>query len=467
MFIPLLLIGTAALLWVAVVAQRVSLVAMAFGLILVGYACGYEAWRFDLGPGTLTLDRVMLLVVVAATVWRAWRGDVQATRPSGADWTLVVVLAWLTVSCLTNWNSTPLQGASPPGYRLTLGFFVPAMLYALVRHERFDRDKARLLLVGLASLGVYLALTAIAETLHAWQLVFPRYIADSTIGLHFGRARGPGLNSVSLGVYLGASTVAALLLVPRSTRPMQVVWACVAGLTTAATILTYTRSAWLGLALAATLVVTLQLPRRIRKPACVLALGSMLVMGLIAKNEIISLEREDSASVSAHSAQQRLAFAYVSYNMFMDHPLMGVGFGRFVDKKLPYLNDRSQSFELESLRYLDHHNTFLSLLTETGMLGLFAYTALLVFWGAAGWRLYNLETADPMVRALGLLLIGVLAVYVSSAVFHDLTLVHSDQWLLFLIGGSAMGALVNLRGVAPALERREGLPAAGRLRGAL
>jgi multidrug efflux pump subunit AcrB len=64
--------------------------------------------------------------------------------------------------------------------------------------------------------------------------------------------------------------------------------------------------------------------------------------------------------------------------MFCDHPVFGVGFGRFYDRKLPYLSDRSQNFELESLRPLHHHNTLLSVLTETGLVGLAAFIGLFV-----------------------------------------------------------------------------------------
>jgi len=50
--------------------------------------------------------------------------------------------------------------------------------------------------------------------------------------------------------------------------------------------------------------------------------------------------------------------------------------GRFYDRKMPYLSDRSQEFELESLRPLHHHNTLLSILTETGMIGFAAFALL-------------------------------------------------------------------------------------------
>jgi O-antigen ligase len=156
---------------------------------------------------------------------------------------------------------------------------------------------------------------------------------------------------------------------------------------------------------------------------------------------VVDLEREGTASESEHSVDQRKSFAYVSWKMFKDHPVFGVGFGRFYDRKLPYLSDRSQDFELESLRTLHHHNTLLSLLTETGMLGLAAFLALLAAWGRGAWSLVRDVKLPVWERSQGLLMLAVLVTYLSSALFHDLTLLPSQQWILFLVAGFTM----NLR----------------------
>ena len=45
------------------------------------------------------------------------------------------------------------------------------------------------LLVTIVAMGVYLSCTAMLEAGHVWSFVFPRYIADPNLGIHFGRAR--------------------------------------------------------------------------------------------------------------------------------------------------------------------------------------------------------------------------------------------------------------------------------------
>ncbi|MCG8449011.1 MAG: hypothetical protein MI725_05465, partial [Pirellulales bacterium] len=53
--------------------------------------------------------------------------------------------------------------------------------------------------------------------------------------------------------------------------------------------------------------------------------------------------------------------------------------------------------------------------------------------------------ADAWVRAHGLFTLAVLMVYSTNAMFHDLTLMPSEQWLLFLVGGAAVGLHGSIR----------------------
>jgi O-antigen ligase len=90
---------------------------------------------------------------------------------------------------------------------------------------------------------------------------------------------------------------------------------------------------------------------------------------------------------------------------------------------------------------LHHHNTLLSVLTETGMVGLAVFAALLVAFMRTGWLLATNAGVPSWIRAQGVLLLAVIANYLSSAVFHDLTLLPSQELLLFAFAAMA----VNLR----------------------
>jgi N-acetylglucosaminyldiphosphoundecaprenol N-acetyl-beta-D-mannosaminyltransferase len=160
------------------------------------------------------------------------------------------------------------------------------------------------------------------------------------------------------------------------------------------------------------------------------------------------MSRKDSDESAEHSVYQRASFVYVSMRMFRDAPIFGCGFGRFYDLKLPYLADRSQPFELESLRTLDHHNTFLSILTETGLIGLALFVGLLIAWARAAWQLYC-RAPEPWQRAQGLFALAAIIVYIASALFHDLTLTTHEHWLLFFSAGVSVALIARSRVAAP------------------
>lgn len=460
MLVPVLLAAVAVALLVAKIAPRVSVVTQALLVVVAGYVFGYEVWHADAGPIPLTLDRIALAGLVGLSLWRIAKGETPRVRPIGLDWLIGLTFGWLTLSCVMNRPPDGIELPTSPMFRLLFSFWAPAALFAVLRTSKIDQAAARRWMTGLALLGVYLGVTAILETLQVWSLVFPRYIANPELGLHYGRARGPMLNSVSLGVHLSVGAVAAWLLASRSSRLARVAWLAAWALMCVGVGLTFTRSTWLGLAGAGVTVVCLQAPRVWRLPAFATAGVMAVLLLVVGKDAIVGLEREDSAATSAHSVQQRTAFAYVSAQMFQDHPVAGVGFGRFYDQKLPYLTDRRQSFELESLRPLHHHNTLLSLLVETGLPGLVGFLAILSGFAWVGWQLAYAEHAGPDANALGLLQIGAVVNYLPSALFHDLSLVHTEQWLLFAIAGAGTGCWLSRSRVPAATTAASPVPPA-------
>ena len=82
------------------------------------------------------------------------------------------------------------------------GYLLPVILYWIAKSSKLTEKTANQLLVVFGLFGIYLALTSIFEVAGMWSLVYPKYIADPTLGIHFGRARGPFLQSVRLGMYL-------------------------------------------------------------------------------------------------------------------------------------------------------------------------------------------------------------------------------------------------------------------------
>jgi O-antigen ligase len=451
-------LGIAALAWGLVYARFGSLVVAATIFIMGGYVLTRDFWQADIGPLPLTVDRLLIASLVVLFGWRWWRGNVTLRPMTGADWVGLLFVGYLTLRFLTTESPGSVASSVPPSWRLIASFWMPAALYFVVRNAELEERQWKWMLAGLTVLGLYLALTGIAEIKQQWWAVFPRFIADPKLGTHFGRARGPALMSASLGVYLVVCFWAAWFLWYQSGRWSRLVLSAAMLLMCAALYYTLTRSCWLGLAGGLAIIPILHFPKNWR-PAVVagLILGVGLG-GLFVGNKVVTMGRDDSDGDAGHSVYQRASFVYVSMRMFRDAPLMGHGFGRFYDKKMPYLSDRSQQIELESIRKLDHHNTFLSILTETGIIGFTLFIALLVAWGRAAWQLVRSTDAAPWIRNQGLFALAVLIAYLLNALFHDLTLSPSEQWILSLVAGITVGLQAMLRSQTATATSRQSAP---------
>lgn len=443
--VVLIILAVAALVWWGAYAQRGSLWPACAGFVALGYVLGPPLLTVRLGPLPLTVDRLLLVALCGVVLWQWRAGQLRLSAMTGFDWLLAATIVYLTIRCAMT-PEPPADGSTvKPWWRLTSSFWAPAMIYVAARTAPASERSWRAMLWILAALGAWLTLTAFAEIGRQWWAVFPRYIADPTLGTHFGRARGPALNSASLGVVVTICFWAAWMLRSRLERPGQLaVFGALAAMAMAV-FFTYTRSTWIGLAAGLVVVPWLQLPRQWRG---VLAVG-VLVVGVIGAailgERITNLARKDSDASAEHSVYQRASFVYVSMRMFYDAPIFGCGFGRFYDLKEPYLADRSQQLELESLRLLDHHNTFLSMLTETGLVGFTLFTGLLLGWTLAAWRLVRDSESGSWQQMQGLLTLATLIAYASSALFHDLTLSPTDQWQLFLMAGATIGLTAQRR----------------------
>ena len=72
----------AGLVWGAIYARRGSLILGCAALIIAGYALGHTFWHAKIGPVTLTLDRALLVGVIAAFVVQ-WRSVRIESKPLG------------------------------------------------------------------------------------------------------------------------------------------------------------------------------------------------------------------------------------------------------------------------------------------------------------------------------------------------------------------------------------------------
>jgi O-antigen ligase len=447
-----------ALVWGIIFLTRGSLLGGCTAYLVLASCFGVYFYSFDAGI-TFSLDRIFLVVLALAFAVQWKLGQTDPKPLSKVEITLGLFLGWLVLSMITHdWRAASV-GQVPVVQHLINGYLIPLALYALARNARLTESNTTSVIIALAGFGFYLSATALLETAGAWSLVFPRYIADPALGLHFGRARGPMVHSVSFGFYLGATALAAWLWRERLGRLGQLLLMLTAPIFLAAIYATKTRSVWVGFGCGLLLVLAATLQGKVRVAVIASMACAALLVGVAKFDSIMSLQREGTAADTLQSAGMRASFTYVSWQMFLDRPLAGFGFGQFADEKLPYLSDRSIDLPLEQIRGYVHHNTFLALLTETGLVGMCLYLAVLGLWSRDAWRLIRAPQAPRWAKRMAILFAGVLTIACWQMIGHEITFMPYEHALLFSLAGITTGLRWQFVGQTigpPAITERAG-----------
>ena len=176
-------------------------------------------------------------------------------------------------------------------YALLDRFGIVPFIWFLLAPVLFGTARQRRLLIGaLVGLGLYLGLTGTLEGLHLYRFIFPHYIAEPNVGIQWGRARGPILESTGDGfcTFVGGTAAAIGLRLWKTTWVRAVCLAALA-LDLATLFFTLTRGVWIG-ALSGIVVAMLlsRQTRRILVPA--LVVGAVVVGGTLAASPTLRYE---------------------------------------------------------------------------------------------------------------------------------------------------------------------------------
>ena len=211
LLVILALVGVA---WTAVFVLRGSL---SLGCLLFLFTIACLGLRtFNLGLGAFELGHGALAILIIAYFVQQQRGLTGNLPLNAADWALLAFLVLITATTfgLPSVTVTPPLMMLPP-FRWAVGWMTPAVLYWIARQSVWSERQTRMLLAGMTLFGVYLAVTGVLEVLRITPLIWPAYIGDPSIDTHFGRARGPLLDSVASGFILCVCLVATWVWWPR------------------------------------------------------------------------------------------------------------------------------------------------------------------------------------------------------------------------------------------------------------
>ncbi|MEW6298041.1 MAG: O-antigen ligase family protein, partial [Thermodesulfobacteriota bacterium] len=331
------------------------------------------------------------------------------------------------------------------------GFLIPFSAYFLARRGIVTWEQRRAFFIGIAGITLYLALTGFAEVGGPHWLVFPKYIVDPKVGIHFGSARGPFVNPAYNGMALAMALPILLWLFLNDRNPLIRYFALGTGVATIGVLpFVFQRGAWLGAAAALGVMVLAASKQRVLVAGLtvlIAAAGWLALPGHVA-------ERLEAKMNKVETIEFRVRLAEISWEIIQDHPLTGIGFHNFRQGLEDYGAGAGGD---------PSHNTVLTLTVETGLLGLIPYLAIFAFIGFESFVFY---LRHARYRPLIAVLWGVAMAYGVRLVASELRYVIYPNALMFIVAALILEAVrqQHQATVAPnAVRRAQGQYARRRL----
>jgi O-antigen ligase len=193
----------------------------------------------------------------------------------------------------------------------------------------------------------------------------------------------------------------------------------------------------MGGALGVFLLIFLVLPGMYRPWLIAAAVLGAAVLTVGQWENILAFKRDKnlSAQETANSAQLRPILAAIAWEMFCDRPMLGCGLAHYTDQHIYYTGDRSTELPLEQGRGYVQHNIWLSLLTETGLIGMSLFAAVVVSWILSAWRLWQARGSPLWMRQQGLVFLALAVNFLMQGLFHDMTIMLMMHMILFFMAG--------------------------------
>lgn len=294
------------------------------------------------------------------------------------------------------------------------------LLYACVLAIRDARTAVTVILAVAALAGVF-GLLAVVERQGIWSI--QPFLKIWNYGI---RARVTFKDPNVFGSFLvTALALGAPLVFAARSKVQRVLLALALAAALVGLVVTFSRGAWAAF-MVAMLVVLILGPFSPRIKLLLAVLGAALVA-------VVLLRVLDPAWVQKYlvnltenrSFMYRFYIGQASWNMFLDHP-MGVGLGNysavFPEYRPGYV----------ALRLVESHTAYLTVLAETGLLGLIAFLGVIWRFGKGTLRAAR-HAVDPVVRAVAVGALAAGAALLTQSLTYSLEL-SNFLWLTFGIG---------------------------------
>jgi len=431
LLLPLKWWGVCALLLAGVIALGVWSTAIVHGrmaIILVGwvliYPLGYYYCSFPREQALFTLDRFFIITLLASILFAS--GPICRTlspmlRNSAVCWAVFLLFAGLAA----------LRAKTPSSsLRIWLeAFLFPAVIaWAVIRYFEARRFLGALQVVT-CLMAMYVATIGVVEAITFQDLlplpgggfIVAGDSTDATAQL-FPRPNGPFSTNSSFAM-IGLVSFLFLVFARKALGTQMHGWRLIlhrlgSSAALCEALLPLFRSIMVSLAVVVLIDAFYQVGwRRTVRLSLIGCLGlSFLSLRLLLPS--VFEERSGSATLYARIAQQKQ-----TVQLFLDHPMNGIGLSNFTDA----LQNTKYSTFYEDEEALDSaHNNLGAVLAETGLTGFLPFVASQIFIMAAFWKLRSAESSEAKLASKMFLFLfmcyWINGMFLTTAYFADLNL---------------------------------------------
>ena len=389
----------------------------------------WPEWRIEItGFFNMTVPRFVFLAAVAGFALHFLTHKRRIHYDRSVLWVMLALTIYCAISATaTGWLAQTKAAQSAPYFRFLGSMLFPFIIFFLIYNTTRSEDQIRKALILVSVFGWYalyigyLQYVAIMGAPEARTLIWPSYINDPAYGIHFDRARGPFGSASQQAILLIFLFYTTLYLLQKVRGPYRAALAVQAVLIPPAIFFTGMRSAYLAFGLCGVVWCLSAARRRFGRTKLTAALVLAAIVAAVFWQNLTQTRRQTGGLAQRGPVEARIVLLGQTWQIVKEHPLAGVGFGHFVDAQYRLQRDPSGLGSL-SAGLLVEHNLFLSMLAETGVLGLLGTIAIFVLLFRQSVLLYR--KLPP--TALGWLDRGfvtlfwvVLINYVTDAMFRD------------------------------------------------
>ncbi|WP_313565912.1 O-antigen ligase family protein [Mobilicoccus sp.] len=351
------------------------------GLALNIFSGNWGLMNIPLGPDRLLIAAGLLLLLLDPRIPRP--------RPRALYAAMLVFGAWTVTSLVLVGDFS-----TGPVFAALDRVIMPFVLFATAPMILRTSTERLVFLRTMTLLGLYLAVTAIFQAAGLHSLVFPGYITDTTHvdGMPVAdaaRAGGPFLAGEANGMALGLCGVLAFLLARLDRggwRALGLLTGALAGL---ASILSLTRSVWLGVFLAAVVVIA-------SRPALWRWLPMMGIVALLLSGAGVAavpsvVENIADRGMTSRSLYDRQNSNAAALRAIHEHPVAGVGWARFGQVGSDWVR-QGEDYPVTTVD-IEVHNVVLSRAVDLGLPAAGLFVGILLFGPVAA---VTRRRADPV-----------------------------------------------------------------------